>query len=149
MSAPIDTYLRYINEKEWASEVRTAIVNAIRECYNNTEDPELRTAAFIAAIEAELQNGHLTGLDLGDGDVTTAKIANLAVTAAKIANLAITSDKLANGSVTAEKLDPNMELVTVDNTLSNAGQAADAKKCFGHYFTKWIFRGSDSKYYNL
>lgn len=116
MSA-IDTYLGYIASKRYAKDVRTAIVNAIRECYSNTQNPSLREEAFIAAIEAELENGHLTGLDLGDGDVTTAKIANSAVT----------TPKIADGAITQAKLDPNIEFVQVDDTLSNEGEAADAK----------------------
>lgn len=127
MSAPIDTYLRHINEKEWASEVRTAIVNAIRECYNNTEDPELRTDALEAAIQVKIDTGQMAALTIGDGTITAVKLANNSVTTSKIADGNVTTPKIANGSVTAEKLDPNMELVTIDPTLSNSGEAADAK----------------------
>lgn len=116
MSSQIDTYLHNILTHDYARDVRTAIVNAIQECYDNTQNPSLREEAFIAAIEAELLNGHLTGLDLGDGDVTTSKIANSAVTTAKIAD----------GAITQAKLDPNIDFVQVDDTLSHTGEAADA-----------------------
>lgn len=52
MGEDINTYLDYIMSKKWASEVRQAIVDAIRECYRESIDD--LTSAEIAALIALL-----------------------------------------------------------------------------------------------
>ena len=93
----IETYLQYIASKVWARDVRTAIVNAIRQCYDDVHNPTLNTEALQAAIQAKIDAGQMAALTIGDRTITAAKLA-LGV------------------------------IPTPDNTLSQSGVPADAKK---------------------
>ena len=53
MSA-ISTYLEYIRSKIYAKDVRTAIVNAISQCYDDVNKPALQTEAMQAAVQQTL-----------------------------------------------------------------------------------------------
>lgn len=74
MSA-IETYLQYIASKVWARDVRTAIVNAIRQCYDDVHNPTLNTEALQAAIQAKIDAGQMAALTIGDRTITAAKLA--------------------------------------------------------------------------
>ena len=74
MSA-IETYLQYIANKVWARDVRTAIVNAIRQCYDDVHNPTLNTEALQAAIQAKIDAGQMAALTIGDRTITAAKLA--------------------------------------------------------------------------
>ena len=71
----IETYLQYIASKVWAREVRTAIVNAIRQCYDDVHNPTLNTEALQAAIQAKIDAGQMAALTIGDRTITAAKLA--------------------------------------------------------------------------
>lgn len=58
MSA-ISGYINTIQNAVYGEQVRTAIVNALRACYSDVENPDLQSAAFQAAIEAAYQDGIL------------------------------------------------------------------------------------------
>ena len=75
MSA-ISTYLEYIRSKIYAKDVRTAIVNAISQCYNDVNAPALQTEAMEAAVQAKIDAGEMAALTIGDGTITAAKFAN-------------------------------------------------------------------------
>lgn len=62
MSA-IDTFLDYIAHQKYAKDVRQAIVDAISQCYGDVSNPSLREDAFIDAIETEINNGNLSGVE--------------------------------------------------------------------------------------
>ncbi len=74
MSA-IETYLQYIASKVLARDVRTAIVNAIRQCYDDVHNPTLNTEALQAAIQAKIDAGQMAALTIGDRTITAAKLA--------------------------------------------------------------------------
>ena len=71
----IETYLQYIASKVWARDVRTAIVNAIRQCYDDVHNPTLNTEALQAAIQAKIDAGQMAALTIGDRTITAAKLA--------------------------------------------------------------------------
>lgn len=119
MSA-ISTYLEYIRSKIYAKDVRTAIVNAISQCYDDVNAPALQTEAMQAAVQAKIDAGQMAALTIADGSLTGAKLANGTIPTAKIADGAVTAGKIASGVVPA-----------VDATLTQAGSAADAKKVGG------------------
>lgn len=81
MSA-IETYLQYIASKVWARDVRTAIVNAIRQCYDDVHNPTLNTEALQAAIQAKIDAGQMAALTIGDHTITSAKLADGVIPAA-------------------------------------------------------------------
>lgn len=75
MSA-ISTYLEYIRSKIYAKDVRTAIVNAISQCYDDVNKPALQTEAMQAAVQAKIDAGQMAALTIGDGTITAAKLAS-------------------------------------------------------------------------
>lgn len=58
MSA-ISGYISTIQNAVYGEQVRTAIINALTQCYSDVSNPSLNTAAFSAAIEAAYANGFL------------------------------------------------------------------------------------------
>ncbi len=85
MSA-ISTYLEYIRSKIYAKDVRTAIVNAISQCYDDVNKPALQTEAMQAAVQAKIDAGEMAALTIADRSLTGAKLANGTVTEDKIAS---------------------------------------------------------------
>lgn len=102
----ISTYLQHIASKVYAKDVRTAIVNAISQCYNDVNAPALQTEAMEAAVQAKIDAGEMATLTIADGSLTGAK--------------------LADGTITASKLASDVTLET-DTTLTQPGMPADAK----------------------
>lgn len=117
MSA-ISTYLEYIRSKVYAKDVRTAIVNAISQCYDDVNKPALQTEAMQAAVQAKIDAGQMAALTIADGSLTGAKLANGTIPTAKIADGAITKAKLSS--------DIDFDIET-DETLTQSGIPADAK----------------------
>ena len=115
MSA-ISTYLEYIRSKIYAKDVRTAIVNAISQCYDDVNRPALQTEAMQAAVQAKIDAGQMAAYTVKDGTFAGSKLANGAITTAKLADGAVTAAKIASGVIP-----------TVDATLTQTGAAADAK----------------------
>ena len=115
MSA-ISTILAKLRSAIWAIDVRDDIADAIEQCYSDVSNPTLQTEALEEAIQAKIDEGKMAALAIGDGTITVAKLA---------AN-AVTTPKIADGSITQAKLDPNIDFVQVDDTLSQTGEAADA-----------------------
>lgn len=99
MSA-IETYLQYIASKVWARDVRTAIVNAIRQCYDDVHNPTLNTEALQAALQAKIDAGQMAALTIGDRTITAAKLAlgvidNTLTTSGAAADAKKTGDEIA------------------------------------------------------
>ena len=111
----ISTYLEYIASKVYAKDVRTAIVNAISQCYDDVNAPALQTEAMQAAVQAKIDAGEMAALTIADGSITGEKLATGTIPTAKIADGAITAEKLASGAV------------STDRTLTQAGIPADAE----------------------
>lgn len=76
MSA-IDTYLNYIASKVYARDVRTAIVNAIRQCYNDVNNPTLLTDGIDTIIQNYINNGRIGNAMLTATDFLTEPTRNL------------------------------------------------------------------------
>lgn len=117
MSA-ISTYLDYIRTKIYAKDVRTAIVNAISQCYDDVNAPALQTEAMQAAVQAKIDAGEMAALTIADGSLTGAKLANGTIPTAKIADGAITTAKIADGAVTGAKVGTGT--LTEDNIANKA-----------------------------
>lgn len=58
MSA-ISGYITQIQNAVYGEQVRTAIINALEACYSDVENPDLQSAAFLAAIEEAYDGGIL------------------------------------------------------------------------------------------
>ena len=110
-----ENFFKHIRSKIYAKDVRTAIVNAISQCYDDVNAPALRTEAMQAAVQAKIDAGEMAALTIADGSLTGAKLANGTIPTAKIADGAITAAKLASGAV------------PTDTTLMQSGIPADAK----------------------
>lgn len=76
MSA-IDTYLNYIATKIWARDVRTAIVNAIQQCYNDVNNPTLLTEGIESILEDMVDNGRISLAIMDDLGLITEGTNNL------------------------------------------------------------------------
>ena len=59
MASAISGYISQIQNAVYGEQVRTAIVNALEACYSDVENPDLQSAAFLAAIEEAYDGGIL------------------------------------------------------------------------------------------
>ena len=55
-------------------DVRGAIHDGISQCYNDVNNPTLKTAAIEAAIQNKIDAGQMAALTIGDGTITRAKL---------------------------------------------------------------------------
>lgn len=76
MSA-ISTYLEYIRSKIYAKDVRTAIVNAISQCYNDVNNPTLLTDGIESILEDMIDNGRISLAIMDDLGLITEGTNNL------------------------------------------------------------------------
>lgn len=155
----IETYLQYIASKVWARDVRTAIVNAIRQCYDDVHNPTLNTEALQAAIQAKIDAGQMAALTIGDRTITAAKLAlgviptpDTTLSQSGIpADAAVTGTEISNikadlGDLSELETEANTDLVSAVNEVAQRG-LSDALKtallnCFAN--VAWINdKGSD------
>lgn len=73
----ISTYLEYIQTKKWASEVRTAIVNAISQCYSDVSNPTLLTEGIESILGDMVDNGRISLAIMNDLGLITERTDNL------------------------------------------------------------------------
>ena len=73
MSA-ISVYLERLRSALFGEDVRGAIIGAITECYDNVNDPRLRTDALEAALQHKIDQGEMAALTIGDGTITGATL---------------------------------------------------------------------------
>ena len=92
--ATIQECLSNILKAVYGKDVRQSIHDAIEQCYNDVNDPELNTAAFEKAVQNKIDSGEMAALALADESVT--------------------SKKLASGAVTREKLETGFESELID-----------------------------------
>ena len=90
MSA-ISTYLEYIRSKIYAKDVRTAIVNAISQCYDDVNKPALQTEAMQAAVQAKIDAGEMAAYTVADNTFEGSKLKDGTITANKIASNVISN----------------------------------------------------------
>lgn len=138
--AGIDQLLTQILNTKLGKDMRQAIHDSIAQCYDDVTSPELNVKAFEQAVQNKIDSGELATMTIPDGSITVEKLdSNLSDSIDDIADLK--SDL--NGKVSTNQgvdnsgkvmvvgedgqLTPEDVKIPVDNTLSNAGQAADAK----------------------
>ena len=90
----IGTYLNNILKAVYGKEVRQSIHDAISQCYDDVNNPDLNTGAFEKAVQNKIDSGEMAALALADESVT--------------------SKKLASGAVTREKLETGFESELID-----------------------------------
>lgn len=73
----IQTYLDYIATKIWARDVRTAIINAIQQCYNDVNSPTLLTEGIEGILEDMVDNGRISLAIMDDLGLITEGTNNL------------------------------------------------------------------------
>ena len=104
MSA-ISNFLSFLRSAIYAIDVRDGIADAIEQCYNDVNNPTLKTEALEAALQTKIDEGEMAALTIGDGTITGAK--------------------LANGTIPKAKLDPSITFdadPALDTTSTNAIQ---------------------------
>lgn len=85
MSA-ISTYLEYIRTKIYAKDVRTAIINAISQCYDDVNVPALQTEAMQAAVQAKIDAGEMAAYTVADNTFEGSKLKDETVTKNKLSS---------------------------------------------------------------
>lgn len=136
----IEQLLKQILGTKFGKDMRQAIHDSIAQCYDDVTSPELNINAFETAVQNKIDSGELATMTIPDGSITVEKLdLNLSDSIDDIADLKsdlngkVSTNQGADNSgkamVVGEdgQLTPEDVKIPVDNTLSNAGQAADAK----------------------
>ena len=66
--------LQKIANAKKGREVRGAIHDSISQCYNDVNNPTLRTEALETAIQNKIDAGQMAVLTIGDGTITREKL---------------------------------------------------------------------------
>lgn len=98
MASKIEQFLNKILSNRYGKDVRQAIHDGIKQCYEDVTNPELNIEAFETAVQNKIDSGELAALTLADKSVT--------------------SEKLADGSITQEKLAPDIEIGVKDGEVT-------------------------------
>lgn len=107
--AGIDQLLTQILNTKLGKDMRQAIHDSIAQCYDDVTSPELNVKAFEQAVQNKIDSGDLATMIIPDGSITVEKLDS---------NLRDNIDDIA---------DLKSAMPKVDSTLSNTGEAADAK----------------------
>lgn len=99
MSA-ISNFLTFLRSAIYAIDVRDGIADAIEQCYNDVNNPTLKTEALEAALQTKIDEGEMAALTIGDGTITAAKLAsgvidNTLATSGAAADAKKTGDEIA------------------------------------------------------
>ena len=113
MASSIEQNLNKILLSRYGKDVRQAIHDGIEQCYNDVNNPDLNTEAFETAVQNKIDDGSLALLTIPDGSITKEKLDQ------------DTNETIENH--TDDITDLKSAMPKVDNTLSNEGEAADAK----------------------
>lgn len=110
MSA-ISNFLTFLRSAIYAIDVRDGIADAIEQCYNDVNNPTLKTEALEAALQTKIDEGEMAALTIGDGTITAAKLAsgvidNTLATSGAAADAKKTGDEIA--AVKADLADVNI-----------------------------------------
>ena len=101
----ISKYLSQILGAVYGRDMKQAIHDAISQCYDDVNSPDLNSDAFKKALCEVIDNGILTALDVADSSISTEKLADGAVTKAKLADKSITTEKIVDAAITMAKLE--------------------------------------------
>lgn len=113
MASSIQQFLNKILSSRYGKDVRQAIHDGIKQCYSDVTNPDLNVDAFETAVQNKIDSGALAAMTIADGSITKEKLdqditENIETNTQDITNLKSAMPK-------------------VDTTLSNTGEAADAK----------------------
>ena len=109
MSA-ISNFLTFLRSAIYAIDVRDGIADAIEQCYNDVNNPTLKTEALEAALQTKIDEGEMAALTIGDGTITAAKLAsgvidNTLATSGAAADAKKTGDEIAAVKADLEALE--------------------------------------------
>lgn len=99
MSA-ISNFLTFLRSAIYAIDVRDGIADAIEQCYNDVNNPTLKTEALEAALQTKIDEGEMAALTIGDHTITAEKLAqgvidNTLTTSGAAADAKKTGDEIA------------------------------------------------------
>ena len=119
MSA-ISNFLSFLRSAIYAIDVRDGIADAIEQCYNDVNNPTLKTEALEAALQTKIDEGEMAALTIGDHTITAAKLAqgvidNTLTTPGAAADAKKTGDEISAIKADLDNLEPG---------LSDAARAA-------------------------
>jgi hypothetical protein len=114
MSA-ISNFLTFLRSAIYAIDVRDGIADAIEQCYNDVNNPTLKTEALEAALQTKIDEGEMAALTIGDGTITAAKLAsgvidNTLATSGAAADAKKTGDEIAAVKADLDNLPTYKEL---------------------------------------
>ena len=130
----ISGYLSQILQAIYGRDVRQAIHDAIQQCYDDVNNPDLNSEAFRRVLYAAIDSGTLTALTVADGSIVEEKLADGAVTRAKIANNSVTTQKVVDAAITMAKL-ADLAVSTekvADKAVTMQKLGEDVQEAFSH-----------------
>ena len=74
MASSIQQFLNKILSSRYGKDVRQAIHDGIKQCYNDVNNPDLNTEAFETAVQNKIDDGSLALLTIPDGSITKEKL---------------------------------------------------------------------------
>lgn len=109
----IQELLTAILNTKLGKDMRQAIHDGIKQCYDDVTNPDLNVDAFETAVQNKIDSGELAAMTLADKSVTSEKLADGAITQEKLVpgietdvkDGGVTEEKIANYAVTAGKIE--------------------------------------------
>ena len=128
MSA-ISNFLSFLRSAIYAIDVRDGIADAIEQCYNDVNNPTLKTEALEAALQTKIDEGEMAALTIGDHTITAAKLAqgvidNTLATSGAAADAAETGRQF--GLIKADLENVTDDLSSVSSDLKSLQNKFDA-----------------------
>lgn len=125
MSA-ISNFLTYLRSAIYAIDVRDGIADAIEQCYNDVNNPTLKTEALEAALQTKIDEGEMAALTIGDHTITAAKLAQGVIDNTLATSGAAADAKKTGDELTAIKADLSVQdkyTILLNDEVPNTTQA--------------------------
>lgn len=74
MTSKIEQFLNKILSSRYGKDVRQAIHDGIKQCYDDVTNPDLNTEAFETAVQNKIDSGELALMTIPDGSITKEKL---------------------------------------------------------------------------
>ena len=74
MASKIEQFLNKILSSRYGKDVRQAIHDGIKQCYDDVTNPDLNTEAFETAVQNKIDDGSLALLTIPDRSITKEKL---------------------------------------------------------------------------